>query len=199
MLSIVEGRLKGQGGDPVIQIQTPFGGGKTHALIAMYHKASEWNAQKVVLVGTPMRASDTLWGGLEKQLTGKVGRFDELTSPGRDALYELLSENQPVLILMDEVLEYMTKAAGVPVARQHTRSPDARLYAGVDRSRCHFRAGCIGHYPSIGDYGTLWRRERSSYLGNFDRLRDGWRRFIRQCRSMKSLKSSDNGFSRRLI
>ena len=115
LLSIVEGRLNGQGGDPVIQIQTPFGGGKTHALIAMYHKASEWNVQKVVLVGTPMRASDTLWGILEKQLTGKVARFDGLTSPGRDALYQLLLENQPVLILMDEVLEYMTKAAGVPV------------------------------------------------------------------------------------
>ncbi len=116
LLSIVEGRLKGQGGDPVIQIQTPFGGGKTHALIAMYHKASEWNAQKVVLVGTPMGASDTLWGMLEEQLTGRVERFDGLTSPGRDALRGLLSENQPVLILMDEVLEYMTKAAGVPVA-----------------------------------------------------------------------------------
>ena len=115
LLSIVEGRLNGRGGDPVIQIQTPFGGGKTHALIAMYHKASEWNVQKVVLVGTPMKASDTLWGMLEKQLTGKVARFDGLTSPGRDALYQLLSENQPVLILMDEVLEYMTKAAGVPV------------------------------------------------------------------------------------
>ena len=115
LLSIVEGRLKGQGGDPVIQIQTPFGGGKTHALIAMYHKASEWNAQKVVLVGTPMSASDTLWGMLEEQLTGRVERFDGLTSPGRDALRGLLSENQPVLILMDEVLEYMTKAAGVPV------------------------------------------------------------------------------------
>ena len=116
LLSIVEGRLNGQGGDPVIQIQTPFGGGKTHALIAMYHKVREWNAQEVVLVGTPMSASDTLWGGLEKQLTGKVARFDGLTSPGRDALYQLLSENQPVLILMDEVLEYMTKAAGVRVA-----------------------------------------------------------------------------------
>ena len=115
LLSIVEGRLNAQGGDPVIQIQTPFGGGKTHALIAMYHKASKWDVQKVVLVGTPMSASDTLWGMLEKQLTGKVARFDGLTSPGRDALYQLLSENQPVLILMDEVLEYMTKAAGVPV------------------------------------------------------------------------------------
>ena len=116
LLSIVEGRLKGQGGDPVVQIQTPFGGGKTHALIAMYHKVGEWNVQKVVLVGTPLSASDTLWGGLEQQLTGSVARFDGLTSPGRDALYQLLSDNQPVLILMDEVLEYMTKAAGVPVA-----------------------------------------------------------------------------------
>ncbi len=116
LLSIVEGRLNGRGGDPVIQIQTPFGGGKTHTLIAMYHKASEWNAQTVVLVGTPMRASDTLWGMLEKQLTGKIARFDGLTAPGRDALYELLSESQPVLILMDEVLEYMTKAASVRVA-----------------------------------------------------------------------------------
>ena len=116
LLSIVERRLKGQGGDPVIQIQTPFGGGKTHALIAMYHKAVEWNAQKVVIVGTPMRPSDTLWGALEKQLTGGVNRCDGLTAPGRDTLRELLSENQPVLILMDEVLQYITKAAGVQVA-----------------------------------------------------------------------------------
>ena len=116
LLSIIEGRLNGRGGDPVIQIQTPFGGGKTHALIAMYHRASEWNAQKAVIVGTPMSASDTLWGMLETQLTGEIDRFDGLTSPGRDALCELLSENQPVLILMDEVLEYMTKAAGVQVA-----------------------------------------------------------------------------------
>ncbi len=116
LLSIIERRLNGQSGDPVIQLQTPFGGGKTHALIAMYHKASEWKAQKAVIVGTPMRANDTLWGILEKQLTGKIERFDGLTSPGRDAIYELLSEKQPVLILMDEVLEYVTKAAGVRVA-----------------------------------------------------------------------------------
>ena len=48
LLNIVEKRLKGEGGDPVIQIQTPFGGGKTHALIAMYHKAKEWKAKTVV-------------------------------------------------------------------------------------------------------------------------------------------------------
>jgi len=30
-------RLSGQGGDPVIQLQTNFGGGKTHSMLAMYH------------------------------------------------------------------------------------------------------------------------------------------------------------------
>ncbi len=115
LLSVVEERLSGRGGDPVIQIQTPFGGGKTHALIAMYHKAAEWNAAPAVIVGTPMAARDTLWGALETQLTGKVARFDGPTSPGRDAIYELLEAKQPALILMDELLEYMTKADGVRV------------------------------------------------------------------------------------
>ena len=46
LLSIIERRLNGRGGDPVIQIQTPFGGGKTHTLIAMYHKASDWHVEK---------------------------------------------------------------------------------------------------------------------------------------------------------
>ncbi|MFN3286699.1 MAG: Swt1 family HEPN domain-containing protein, partial [bacterium] len=30
-------RLSGTGGDPVVQLQTNFGGGKTHAMIALYH------------------------------------------------------------------------------------------------------------------------------------------------------------------
>lgn len=33
-------RLSGDGGDPVVELQTNFGGGKTHSLIALYHLAS---------------------------------------------------------------------------------------------------------------------------------------------------------------
>lgn len=33
-------RLRGEGGDPIVQLQTNFGGGKTHALIALYHLAA---------------------------------------------------------------------------------------------------------------------------------------------------------------
>lgn len=33
-------RLNGQGGDPVVQLQTNFGGGKTHSMLALYHLVS---------------------------------------------------------------------------------------------------------------------------------------------------------------
>jgi len=37
-------RLSGQGGDPVVQLQTNFGGGKTHSMLALYHLFSGVNA-----------------------------------------------------------------------------------------------------------------------------------------------------------
>ena len=40
-------RLSGAGGDPVIELQTNFGGGKTHSLIALYHLASGAEAAKL--------------------------------------------------------------------------------------------------------------------------------------------------------
>ncbi|MEA3333548.1 MAG: DUF499 domain-containing protein [Pseudomonadota bacterium] len=37
MLESVAKRISGNGGDPVVQLQTAFGGGKTHAMLAVYH------------------------------------------------------------------------------------------------------------------------------------------------------------------
>lgn len=115
LLTVVERRVTGKGGDPVIQIQTPFGGGKTHAMIAMYHKAEEWNVKRVVIVGTSLNPQETLWGLIEKQLTGEVTEFSGRVAPGKESLRKLLLDNQPAIILMDEVLDYVTKAAGVRV------------------------------------------------------------------------------------
>lgn len=39
LLSSVIQRLSGEGGEPVIQLQTAFGGGKTHTMLAVYHLA----------------------------------------------------------------------------------------------------------------------------------------------------------------
>jgi predicted AAA+ superfamily ATPase len=41
-------RLSGQGGDPVVQLQTNFGGGKTHSMLALYHLFSGAKASDLV-------------------------------------------------------------------------------------------------------------------------------------------------------
>jgi predicted AAA+ superfamily ATPase len=136
LLSSVALRLSGQKqGEAVIQIQTPFGGGKTHSLIALYHLFKDPEAMKgsevvsqilketkletvpsvrvATFVGT---AADPLgktpWGEIAEQL----GRYSTLSehdqkrrSPGKDLLHELLG-GKPTLLLMDEVAEYAVKA-----------------------------------------------------------------------------------------
>ena len=51
LLATAARRLSGQGGDPVIELQTNFGGGKTHSLIALYHLASGAPASDLAGVG----------------------------------------------------------------------------------------------------------------------------------------------------
>jgi predicted AAA+ superfamily ATPase len=44
-------RLSGDGGDPVVDLQTNFGGGKTHSMIALYHLASGKSAADLPGIG----------------------------------------------------------------------------------------------------------------------------------------------------
>ncbi|EQD36092.1 hypothetical protein B2A_12273, partial [mine drainage metagenome] len=44
LLTQVAQRLAGKGGEPVVQLQTAFGGGKTHTLLAVYHLATRKTA-----------------------------------------------------------------------------------------------------------------------------------------------------------
>ena len=113
-------RLTGTGeeGDPVVQIQTNFGGGKTHSMLALYHLFSgtavgempgmdtivkddtaSYSANRVVLVGhrispgSPDTKPDgtkvrTLWGELAWQLGHEAGGITE----ARRA-YELVKED----------------------------------------------------------------------------------------------------------
>jgi hypothetical protein len=41
LLGDVLGALSGEGGDRVLQLRTPFGGGKTHSLLALYHLVTD--------------------------------------------------------------------------------------------------------------------------------------------------------------
>ncbi len=68
---------------------------------------------------------NTIWGEIAYQLGGPelyelLRRSDEeRTAPGTDLLHEILSYAGPSLILMDELLNYATKASGVKVGRSY--------------------------------------------------------------------------------
>jgi hypothetical protein len=40
-------RVSGKGGEPVIQLKTSFGGGKTHSMMALYHLIGAANPEKL--------------------------------------------------------------------------------------------------------------------------------------------------------
>lgn len=117
ILDSVKDRLAGEGGGRFRLLSTPFGGGKTHTMIALYHKCEEWGAKPVVMVGTAMNPKKhTLWGIIEEQLTNRIAHLDGQVPPGSDALRSVLvAQDRPVLILIDELLEYITKADAVDV------------------------------------------------------------------------------------
>lgn len=91
-------RMSGSGGDPIVELQTNFGGGKTHSMLALYHLAGVDDAKslpgvdqlleedslvvpsevnRAVIVGTarsPLEVTDypynTTWGEMAYQLGG---------------------------------------------------------------------------------------------------------------------------------
>ena len=62
LLDSVVKRLAGKGGDPVIQLQTAFGGGKTHTMLAVYHLASAKVDPKELLDVAPILAAAKVAG-----------------------------------------------------------------------------------------------------------------------------------------
>ena len=150
----VVGRLTGQGdGDAVMQIQTPFGGGKTHTLITLYHLVKNgqacfdhpalkmywlergWNVPPSVPVAAfdgnqvgvgavevaPGVSVQTMWGHIAWQLAGCEGyelvssNDADRVAPGGTDIDSLLEAAGGCLIILDEVVNYIEKAAAVSV------------------------------------------------------------------------------------
>ena len=137
-LGIVLRRLAGEteGTPPVLSFVTPFGGGKTHTLTALWHLAHAGpgaanlpgmsallaqgrmppvpQARVGIFVGNawdPQPDRQTPWADIAHQLGGGAPAFTEATTPPSTvALTRLFSQaNAPVLILMDEVLNFMNR------------------------------------------------------------------------------------------
>lgn len=149
LLDSVVKRLAGKGGDPVVQLQTAFGGGKTHTLLAVYHlakgvtSASKMQgippildaaniaelpkARVAVLDGVDLldlaskprvhgkTTVKTIWGEMAWQLGGEAA-FAKLaeadrdgTAPGKTVLADIIGGSAPCIILMDELVRYVSQ------------------------------------------------------------------------------------------
>nr|CBH38392.1 conserved hypothetical protein [uncultured archaeon] len=143
LLYMAHSKLETEKGSSVVEIKTPFGGGKTHALISIYHYLKNGakvqsqlpeglppiTAEVAVIVGThlnPLEGNSrngltvqTLWGEIAYQLAGEAGykAFEQndtdRVAPGKEKLRAFLESCEPFILLFDEVLEYITKARGV--------------------------------------------------------------------------------------
>ncbi|MEY9983424.1 hypothetical protein ABH995_002761 [Bradyrhizobium yuanmingense] len=80
-------RLSGRGGDPIIGLQTAFGGGKTHTMLAVYHLAKSAELDHLEGVGQLFKAAG-LTGWKKPQVAVFVG-----SSKGTDT--SLILQNGP--------------------------------------------------------------------------------------------------------
>lgn len=137
-------RLAGRDGDRVLQLQSPFGGGKSHTLATLYYSIRNRNELEQVfpemkklpkvekvriavfdgekfdaLTGKKIEDKNiqTIWGYIAWQL----GNYDLLKehdtkriAPGGD-LIKILLGNEPVFIILDEVSRYLEKSMGEKV------------------------------------------------------------------------------------
>lgn len=107
-------RLHEGRGNGFRQIETSFGGGKTHSMIAMYHMCRDWDVTPVVIDGTDLDPStQTIWGEMGRQLNYNTDVMSGRVAPGGAAIVELLERSKPVLILIDEIAHYLDGSKGV--------------------------------------------------------------------------------------
>ncbi|HNS51670.1 MAG TPA: Swt1 family HEPN domain-containing protein [Anaerolineae bacterium] len=78
-------RLSGQGGDPVVQLQTNFGGGKTHSMLALYHLFSGTAPSDLLGIDQVMKEAGLTNGALVPAVK-RVVLVGNRVSPGNPAV-----------------------------------------------------------------------------------------------------------------
>ena len=105
LLDSVVKRLAGKGGDPVIQLQTAFGGGKTHTMLAVYHLA-KGDAVAADLPGVPAILDAA---GVTELPRARVAVLDGIKSSPNQPM---VREGQTIRTLWGDLAWQLGKAEG---------------------------------------------------------------------------------------
>lgn len=133
--------------NPIVRLETSFGGGKTHSLIALYHATKsrgnipalssiltpakgKGEVRIAAVVGTDVdptprkpdalaKAPRTLWGEIARQLGAyeALAENDQLGTAPSAKILEPVLTGAPTLILIDEIARYLRVAREVTLAR----------------------------------------------------------------------------------
>ncbi|MEI6403798.1 MAG: DUF499 domain-containing protein, partial [Actinomycetota bacterium] len=103
-------RLSGDGGDPVIDLQTNFGGGKTHSMIALFHLASGQAAADLPGIGE-LFAEEGVELPTKVSRAAVIGQWLEPAKPTRKA------DGTVVHTMWGEIAHQLAGAAGYEVVR----------------------------------------------------------------------------------
>lgn len=88
-------RLEGTGGDPVVQLQTNFGGGKTHSMLALYHLFSGVSTGELVGIDAVMQAAEVKKVPVAKRVVlvgNKISPGNPITKPDGTVVRTLWGE-----------------------------------------------------------------------------------------------------------
>lgn len=160
LLDSVVKRLAGKGGDPVIQLQTAFGGGKTHTMLAVYHLA-KGEADACDLPGIPT-ILDT--AGVSELPRARIAVLDGIkASPNQP----LVREGQAIRTLWGDLAWQLGGAEGYALVAEADRSGTSPGKAVLETLLARY-APCVILIDELVAYVRQFEEGKTLSGGTFD-------------------------------
>lgn len=182
-------RFEGKAASGIIKLTQAMGGGKTHNMLALGVLAKNKNIRTSVLNGKYANITDEInvvaytgretylkfgiWGEIAEQL-GKKEYFNDyyspLMAPGQTAWINLLQNDTPTLILLDELPPYLQNATTIPVGTgtlaDITTAALANLFNAVNKAELHNVCIVVSDLQATYEEGSQLLRRSFKELEN---------------------------------
>ncbi len=164
LLDSVVKRLSGKGGDPVIQLQTAFGGGKTHAMLAVYHLA-KGEEQASDLPGVPAILDAA---GVTEMPHARVVVLDGIkSSPNQPATRQDGDAKQTIRTLWGDLAWQLGKAEGYALVADADSSGTSPGKAVLETLLSRY-APCVILIDELVAYVRQFEEGKTLTGGSFD-------------------------------
>lgn len=160
LLDSVVKRLAGKGGDPVIQLQTAFGGGKTHTMLAVYHLA-KGDAAASDLPGVPAILDAA---GVAELPRARVAVLDGIKSSPNQPV---VRDGQAVRTLWGDLAWQLGKAEGYALVADADASGTSPGKAVLETLIGRY-APCVILIDELVAYVRQFEESKSLTGGSFD-------------------------------